>query len=155
TDLPASTSIQVTATSVADATKSGSAQINLTSDIAISLTPGSANVELGATQKLNAQLTSAGHPDETILWSLSGAACPAACGSMDVNGNYTAPQILPSSAGVVIRAQSAADSSRFALATISITSTFSLQVSAPGNVATSASAIVVATLTPVLNSNPS
>lgn len=47
-DLPGNLSVQVTATSVADATKSNSAQITLASDISIALAPGAANVELGA-----------------------------------------------------------------------------------------------------------
>lgn len=154
-DLPSSTAVQVTATSAADTTKSGSAQITLTSDIAISLTPGIASVELGATQNLHASLTSSSHPDNTVLWSLSGASCPAACGSVDANGNYTAPQILPFAAGVVARAQSAADPSKFATAAVNITSNFALQISVPGTVATNGSVTVVATLTPVPGSNPS
>jgi hypothetical protein len=154
-DLPASPSVKITATSAVDTTKSGSAQIILSSDVAISLAPGTANVELGAAQKLQASLTSSSHPDGTILWSLSGAACPTACGSVDQNGNYTAPQILPFSSAVVVKAQSAADSSKFATAPLNITSSFALQIAAPGSVATNNSVTVVATLTPVPKSNPS
>jgi hypothetical protein len=29
------------------------------------------------------------------VWSLSGASCPLACGSVDASGNYTAPRIIP------------------------------------------------------------
>src|ERR1700738_3503450 len=49
-DLPASTDAQITATSVADATKSATAAAPITSDIAIALTPGTAGVLLGAAQ---------------------------------------------------------------------------------------------------------
>ena len=154
-DLPANATVQITATSAADTSKSGSSQMTLASDIAISVTPGGANVELGAMQKLQASLTSSGHPDMAILWSLSGAACPAACGSVDANGNYAAPQILPSSRAVVVRAQSVADPSKFAIANLSVTSSFALQVTGPGSVAPNGSATIVATLTPVPGSNPS
>ena len=154
-DLPANVAIQITATSVADTSKSGSSQITLASDIGISVSPGSANVELGAMQRLQASLTSSGHPDPTILWSVSGAACPGACGSVDASGNYTAPQILPSSRTVVVRAQSVADASKFAIANLNVTSSFVLQVTGPGTIATNGSATIVATLTPVPGSNPS
>ena len=154
-DLPPNTSVQITATSVADTTKSTSAQITIASDITIAITPGTASVELGATQKLNASIVSSSHPDGAILWSLSGAACPVACGSVDANGNYMAPQILPLVASVVVRAQSAADSSKFATAAANITSRFTLQVSAPSSVGTNGSVTVVATLTPIPSSNPS
>jgi len=60
-DLPGNVSVQVTATSVADTTKSDSAQITLASDISIALAPAVANVELGTAQKLQATLTSSSH----------------------------------------------------------------------------------------------
>ncbi len=154
-DLPANTTVQISATSAADVTKSGSAQITLASDIAIAVSPGTANVELGATQKLQASLTSSSHPDTTILWSVSGAACPLACGSVDANGNYAAPQILPASAAIVVRAQSVADPSKFAVANLAVTSSFAFQVTGPTSVGTNASATIVATLAPIPGSNPS
>lgn len=154
-DLPANASTQVTATSLADPTKSASAQVTLTTDISIAIAPGIATVELGATQKLQASLMSSGHPDTAIAWSLSGAACPTSCGTLDANGNYTAPQILPAVTSVVARAQSVADPSKVATANLSVTSNFTLQIAGPQSVATSAAATVVATLTPVLGSSPS
>lgn len=153
-DLPANALVQIAAASVADTTKSASAKVTLASDISIALTPGTANVELGAIQKLQATLTSSGQPDTKILWSLSGAACPGACGSVDANGNYTAPSILPSPSQVVVQAQSAADPSKTATATLHVTSSFLLQLAAPASTGTGSAAAVVATLTPVPNSNP-
>ena len=154
-DLPNNAIVTVAAASVADPTKSGSAQITVASDVAVSVTPGSATVELGSVQKLQSGLASSGHPDSTILWSISGGSCPSACGTIDANGNYTAPQILPSSPTVTVRAQSAADATKFATATLTITSSFTVQLSGPTNIATNASATVVATLTPIPNSSPS
>ncbi|MBS1842170.1 MAG: hypothetical protein JSS69_05460 [Acidobacteria bacterium] len=154
-DLPANVTVQIAATSVADSTKSGLAQVTLTSDISIAVTPGSANVELGSAQKLQALLTSSSQPDTTILWSLSGGSCPSSCGSVDANGNYTAPQILPLASSVVVKAQSAADSSKFATASLNITSSFSLQITAPASTGTSSTVGVIATLTPIPNSSPS
>src|SRR5262249_50382602 len=105
-DLPAPTTVQISAASHADATKSGSATATIASDIALTLTPNTASVELGATQPFQASVTSAGHPDTTIHWSLSGGACSTACGTVDSSGRFTAPGILPSPPSATVTAQS-------------------------------------------------
>lgn len=154
-DLPAIVTVQVKATSHADVTKSATATVTIVSDVTLSLAPTAANVELGATQKFQALVVSAGHPDNAVQWSVSGAACASGCGSVDANGNYTAPQILPSPANVTLIATSKADSSKQVSETVVITSNFSLMISSPGTVAPSATATLVATLTSVPGSNPS
>lgn len=154
-DLPSATVLQVTATSVADSSKSATAQITVTSDVAIAITPPAASVELGATLPFRAAITTNGHPDASVRWSLSGAVCPAACGSVDLNGNYTAPAVLPSPTTVTLTAQSAADPSKQASTTITITSDFTLQLAAPQNVPAGSTATIVATMTPAAGSNPS
>jgi hypothetical protein len=154
-DLPSPAIVQVTATSQADATKSATAQLTITSDLAITLAPPNASVELGAAQGFHAATTSAGHQDTSVRWSLSGATCPAACGSVDLNGNYTAPGVLPAPATATLTAQSVADPSKQASALINITSNFTLQVTAPQSVPAGASATIVATMTPLPGSNPS
>jgi hypothetical protein len=65
-DLPSPTTVQVTATSHADATKSGMCTLAITSDIALSMTPNSPSVELGAAQAFQASVTSSGHPDAAV-----------------------------------------------------------------------------------------
>jgi hypothetical protein len=147
--------VQVTATSVSDSTKSATAQLTITSDIAIALSPTNANVELGATQAFHAAITSNGHPDTAVRWSLSGAGCPALCGSIDLNGNYTAPGVLPSPPAATVVAQSVADPSKQASATITTTSSFTLQITAPTSVPAGGIGTIVATMTPVPGSNPS
>ena len=154
-DLPQGGSIHVTATSQADTTKSSTAGITVTSDISVSLSPTVSSVELGAPQAFHASITSNGKPDLTIHWSLSGAACSGNCGSVDANGNYTAPPILPSSAGVTLTAISAADPSKQASAALTITSHFTLQITAPSSLPPDATSAIVATLTPVVGSAPS
>jgi hypothetical protein len=154
-DLPSGGSVQVTATSQADTAVSATAGVTITSDVTVSLTPNVANVELGAKQAFQASIQSQGHPDPTIHWSVSGVACPAACGSVDANGNYTAPQILPGSAVVTLLATSAADPSKQSAASVTITSHFTLQLSAPVDLLAGSSASLVAVLTPVAGSNPS
>jgi hypothetical protein len=154
-DLPVPATVHVKAASHTAPSVSGSADLTILSDIRIGLTPPGANVELGATQAFHATITSGGHPDAAVRWNIVGVACPTACGSVDANGNYTAPQILPQPASVTLAAQSAADPSRQVSAQVNITSNFSLQLSAPASVSTGASALIVATLTPVAGSNPS
>jgi len=154
-DLPSSATVQVTATSHADASKSGSASLMITSDIALALAPNPASVDLGATQGFHATVASSGHPDTTIRWSVSGVACPSSCGAVDNAGNYTAPPVLPSTTNVTLTAQSVADPSKQASAAITITSNFSLQLAAPSSVPLNGAATIVSTLTPVPGSNPS
>src|SRR6266478_3434359 len=154
-DLPLATTLQITATSNSDPTKSATAALTIASDVAIALTPSAAGVELGAIQPFRAAINSSGRPDSTIRWSISGPACPTACGSLDGNGNYTAPQILPALATATVTAQSVADPSKQASAAVTITSNFSLQLSAPSSVPSGGSGVITATFTPVPGSNPS
>jgi hypothetical protein len=153
-DLPSPATVQITATSHADATKSGVASVTVMSDITLALTPNPASVELGATQAFQVTVTSSGHPDTTLRWSLFGTACPSACGTVDASGTFTAPGILPSPTSVTLTAQSVADPSKQVSAAVTITSNFNLQLSAPSTVPAGGSATIVATLTPVPNSNP-
>jgi hypothetical protein len=153
-DLPVPATVHVRATSQADATKFGSADLTIISDIRVGIAPPGASVELGATQAFQAAIASGGHPDAAVHWSTAGATCPSSCGSVDANGNYTAPQILPQPASVALTAQSAADTSKQVSVQVNITSNFSMQLSAPTSLSTGASAAIAATLTPVAGSNP-
>jgi hypothetical protein len=154
-DLPQGGTVQVTATSHADSSKFATASVTISSDITVTISPGTVNVELGAVQAFHASISSNGKPDPTIRWSLSGSACPNSCGSVDANGNYTAPQILPGNASVTLTATSAADPSKQNSASVLITSNFTLQLSAPATVQPGVTAALVATMTPVPGSNPS
>jgi hypothetical protein len=154
-DLPTGGKVQITATSHADPSKSSTAGVTISSDITVSLSPSSSSVELGALQSFQASITSSGKPDPAIRWSLSGSACPNNCGTVDANGNYTAPAILPSTASVTLTATSAADPSRQNSAPLTITSHFSLRVAAPSSLQPGITAAIVATLTPAPSSNPS
>ncbi|MGC1614936.1 MAG: hypothetical protein WA736_09635 [Candidatus Acidiferrum sp.] len=154
-DLPSPATVSVTATSQTDTTKSAMAVLVIASDISMTLSPPTAGVELGAAQGFQAALSSSGHPDTSVRWSVSGPTCPAACGTVDPSGNYTAPEILPSPATAILTGQSVADPSKQASAAISITSSFTLQVTAPQSVPAGGTASIVATMTPVPGSNPS
>jgi hypothetical protein len=158
-DLPVPANLTVTAISHADVTKSGTAIVTVHCDISIALPSGGGTgavpVELGATHAFLAVVSSGAHPDKSVVWSLSGPSCPLLCGSVDASGNYTAPQILPPSPNVTLTARSVADSSRQVSATITITSNFLLQLSVPSTVPVSSTSTFLATLKPVVGSNPS
>lgn len=153
-DLPAGGTVQVTATSHADSTKTATASMAVTSDISVSLSPNLASVELGAKQVFQATVQSQGRPDPAIRWSLSGIACPNSCGTVDTTGSYAAPQILPSSATVNLVATSVADPSKQSTATLTVTSHFTLQLTAPADLTSGGNSTLVAVLTPVAGSNP-
>src|SRR5271167_413495 len=153
-DLPASRSVQITATSVADSAKSATAKVTISSDLAVLLSPSPSAIELGGVQRFQAMIQSNGRPDPAIRWSLSGPACPASCGTLDANGNYTAPPILPSSPAVNIGATSVADPSQQASASLTIAADFSLTISAPQTLQTSSATALSVTFNLPANSNP-
>ncbi len=125
-ELPASPAVRIAATSQADATKSGTSQVAIASDLQVALSATAARVELGAKQAFRALITSSGNPNGGVTWTLSGAACLAGCGAVDANGNFTAPQILPATATATLTAQSVADPTKRASAALTITSNFTL-----------------------------
>ena len=153
--LPQPASATVQATSQADAAATASVLVTITSDVVVSVTPLSANVELGAAQVFVPHIASTGNPNATVTWSIAGTGCAnAPCGTIDANGNYIAPGILPTPAAVTVMARSVADSSKFATLPVTITSRFTLIVAGAASVNTSATANYVATLAPIVNSNP-
>src|SRR6266849_2340081 len=155
-DLPVLPNVTVTATSAADSSKSGGAQIGITSDIAVNFLSSPASVELGAAADFAAGISSAGNPDPTIVYAVSGPGCAGSgCGTVDSGGHFTAPQILPSPAMVTLTAQSSADPAKRAAASIRISSSFTLTMSGPSSAAPGSSSRFTATFSPVQDSNPS
>jgi hypothetical protein len=150
----APTTMKIAATSLADTTKSASAELAIASDLAISLVSAATSVELGAVQEFHAAISSAGHPDTSVQWSVVGACAPQ-CGSVDASGRFTAPQILPGAPMVTVTAQSVADPSKQAATQVAITSSFTLQITGPSSVIAGSAATVQASLIPVRGSNPS
>lgn len=140
--------IIITAQSVADTSKTGTINLFIDSGITVSLTPGTAAVPTNEQQPFFAILTNdasqkvtwlltqttpssttpttpnrfAGLPSCTVSGNATG------CGSIDANGVYTAPAVVPTSttvtttpAVVTVVATSVTDPTRFALASITIT----------------------------------
>ena len=129
-NVPQGSTVVLTATSLADSTKSGSAQITVSaqapSAISVSLVPISASVPLSQTQPFTAAVQNDSQ-NEGVTWTLtqSGAACAPACGSIigftSQTAIYSSPAgIIPNPPTVTITATSLADGTRSASATITI-----------------------------------
>jgi len=100
----------VIATSIADPSKSGGATITV--PVAVNVSPNPATVFLGGTQAFTA--TVAGTNNVAVTWSVQEG---TAGGSIDNQGNYTAPQVTGT---YHVIATSVADSTQSATVTITV-----------------------------------
>jgi hypothetical protein len=136
--LPNPATITITATSVADTTKSGPATITLTAAPVISVTtaPTTATVQAGiGTQSFAATVTNDAQ-NKGVGWKLSGAGCSGAtCGALSATTSasgtaitYSAPASVPTPATVTITATSVTDTTKSAPATITVSAGVSVVV---------------------------
>src|ERR1700693_1540016 len=78
--------------------------------VTVTVSPASANVRAGATKSFGA--TAAGSSNTAVAWQVNGVAGgSAATGTISSSGLYTAPNTLPVSNTVTVRAVSSADAS--------------------------------------------
>jgi hypothetical protein len=104
-------SFVVTATSVADPTKSASATVTVTAApvVAVAISPTTASILTNATQQFTATVT--GNANTAVTWSATG-------GTVSAAGLYTAPAAAGS---FVVTATSVADPTKSASATVTVT----------------------------------
>jgi hypothetical protein len=125
--LPTSTTATITATSQANSTVSGSAQVTITSDIVVSIQTNPAQTSsavLGSSLSLTSSITSAGKPDTSVTWSVNGiTGGNSIVGTITGTGpyTYTAPGVMPNSSQVSIQAISVADPSKTAALSLILT----------------------------------
>jgi hypothetical protein len=129
TTVPSPASVTITATSVADGTKSAVAAITVSAaPVSVTLSSTTASVIAAATQVFTA--TVQGDPaGKGVTWALSGSGCSgAACGTLSAATSasgtpitYTAPANVPNPATVTLTAKSVADTTKSAAATVTIT----------------------------------
>ncbi len=131
--------IIITATSVENTKKTGTATLTLDSGIAVTLTPATATVPTGEQQNFSVNLTNdlqslgvtflitQGTPTTTPPVPFpSLPTCSPACGTITATGNtnttatYAAPSTVPTTATLTIVATSKADPTRFSIGTITI-----------------------------------
>lgn len=128
------TTATVVATSKTDTTKSASAMvtINPPAAAAVTISPQTAFVAAGTVQQFTATVTN--ESATTVTWSVNGTAGGnSTVGTIDANGNYTAPAVT-TNATAMVTATSTADTTKSASASVSIvanglvTSTNNVQV---------------------------
>jgi len=129
--LPSPNSVTVTATSVADPSKSGSATISIDPRFTFTVT-GPSSVDNATTAQYGAVATALpgtnANPSQAANWSVGGppGGCTGPglgtnqCGTIDLTGLYTAPTIAPSNPTVVITATSVADPTKGQSASVTI-----------------------------------
>jgi len=106
--------VTVTATSVADNTKSASATVTLYPPIVVSIAPTTAGLTLSQKQQFTANVVNTSNT--AVTWSSS----PAGVGSLDGTGLYTAPSVISAQQTITVTATSVADGSKAASATVTL-----------------------------------
>lgn len=128
--LPSPDPVTITATSVADNTKSATASASILPHVVVSVLPGSVTLATGAQQRFTAIVT--GTSTQQVIWTITGTcANPGTCGTIDSSGLYTAPLAAPSPDLITIVATSAQDSSQSGTATVTISGGPSISSLAP------------------------
>jgi Right handed beta helix region len=119
-DLPSPANVTIQATSQADSSASGNSDVTITSDLGVTVAtnpPGMSLVFPAEMVQLVATVTSAGHPNPNVNWSVNGVPNGnSTVGTIAAAGTdtalYTAPATAPSPASVTITADCVADSSK-------------------------------------------
>ena len=108
------------ATSSADATKSASAQITVINHVLVSVLPQSITLAPLAVEGFTA--TVLGTSNQSVVWQIQGTACATSgvCGSIDANGNYTAPGSAPAPNALQVVAVSSDDTTQSGVANVTI-----------------------------------
>ncbi|HEV3254111.1 MAG TPA: hypothetical protein VG033_06875 [Candidatus Acidoferrales bacterium] len=142
--VPATNPVTLVATSQADPSQSGSAQVTIVNSqqVQVTISPPYAFVvpssNLGNSMlQFSARVT--GTSNLNVNWSVAtavpGQGCSGnGCGTVDANGLYTAPMNAPSPNGIAVTATSQADSSQSATAIVAITSGVVIQAMLPSSV---------------------
>jgi hypothetical protein len=128
--IPSPAAVTLTATSVADPTKSAPASITITAPpaIAVSVAPSTATVQSSGGTHVFAATVTNDPQNQGVTWALSGAGCTGVtCGTLSANSSasgvgvtYSAPSTVPSPATVSLAATSVTDPTKSAAATITV-----------------------------------
>jgi hypothetical protein len=132
--IPSPNPVTVQATSAADSTKQGSAQITILNHVVVTVQPGSVTLAPLALQGFAA--TVIGAADQTVVWQVHGAACvvQGVCGVIAPNGAYTAPVVAPSPDSLQVVAISEDDTSQSGTASVTISGGANILSLHPGSV---------------------
>lgn len=141
--VPVTNPVTLAATSQADPSRSGSAQVNIVNaqQVQVTISPPYAFVvpssNLGnSMRQFSARVT--GTPNVNVTWSVAtavpGQGCSGnGCGTVDGNGLYTAPNNAPSPNAIAVTATSQADPTQSASAIVAITSGVVIEAMLPSS----------------------
>ena len=116
--VPSQTTVTITATSVADPTKSGSIIVTLI-PISVTVSPATAMVAITGKKQFTADVEATSNT--AVTWSVSGAGCSgSACGTISGTGHFVAPSAVPSPSTVTVKATSVADPTKYGTASVQI-----------------------------------
>lgn len=128
-NIPSPATVMITATSVADTTKSGSAAVTVTGPpITVSVAPTSAVAVVNKTSSFIATVQN-DSANKGVTWTLTqnGTSCTPGCGTASptstasgVATTYTAPATLPANPSVTITATSVSDTTKSGSAAITV-----------------------------------
>jgi hypothetical protein len=111
--VPSPSVVTVMATSTQDNSKSGTSSTTVSPEnVKISMSPTSASLQLGSTQKFDVSVT--GTVNQSSFWTINGQPSNAVTpwGNMDPTGLYTAPTSLPANPSVTLTATSMEDQTK-------------------------------------------
>lgn len=98
----------------------GGKKSTTTTGVSITISPTTASVAGGATQQFTATVT--GSTNTAVTWQVNGeTGGDAIIGTIDTNGLYKAPNVLPTTTTVTITVISQADTTKNALSTLTLT----------------------------------
>jgi len=128
TALPTSSTVTLTATSVADGTKSSAATITVLPPSVVTVSPAVVTVNTGGVTQVFTATVQNDTQDKGVTWTLSGTACTTAtCGTISPSSSasgatvtYTSPASAPILTTVLLTATSVADNAATAAATITL-----------------------------------
>lgn len=128
--IPSPAIVIVTAISVADPTKSDSANVTISLTPVLSVNPPQATMVVTSQQTFTASINGV---NQSVNWGVSGTGCSGAtCGTIDASGLYKAPASVPNPATVTVTATSQADSSVIGTATVTVVAQLGITISPPG-----------------------
>jgi hypothetical protein len=120
--VPNPAKVTVTATAIADGETKASATVTIIVPVTVTISPTSDIVTVSQQQQFRASVS--GSTNTAISWSVSGSGCSGtACGSISSSGLYTAPAAVPSSATIIVKATSQANTSASASAVVTLLAT--------------------------------
>jgi len=123
---PNPNTVTVTATSIYDSSKAGSASVVIGSApfqiTGVTISPTSANLKTTQTQQFTATVQGTGSFSNAVSWSMADESSGNGTeGTISTSGLYTAPELVPSSGSVTVEVRSAVDTSKLASAQITLT----------------------------------